>query len=107
MPSDADSILSIVSKEFDLPQSVAGNNDLSLRLAEVIEEMLQKEFYRLLNILYRLDVDEQKLKAELEKNAGVNASLIIANLIIERQLQKIKSRQQFRGDNDIAENEKW
>jgi len=44
----------------------------------------------------------------LENNNGENAATLIANLIIERQLQKIKSRQQFsQRDNDIDDEEKW
>jgi hypothetical protein len=44
----------------------------------------------------------------LEQKEGENAAGLIADLIIERQQQKIKSRQQFRQrDNDIDEDEKW
>ena len=36
-----------------------------------------------------------------------DAGKIIAALIIERQLQKIKSKQQFKQADDIPEEDKW
>ncbi|MBK8141653.1 MAG: hypothetical protein IPK57_11990 [Chitinophagaceae bacterium] len=48
------------------------------------------------------------MRALLAEKDGENAAALIADLIIERQLQKIKSRQQFRQrDNSINENDKW
>ena len=48
------------------------------------------------------------MRALLAQKDGENAATLIADLIIERQLQKIKSRQQFRQrDNSINENDKW
>ena len=69
---------------------------------------MEKDFQKLVAILYRLDVSETKLKKLLSENHHADAALLIADLMIERQVQKIKSRQQFhqRG-NDIDENEKW
>jgi len=78
------------------------------KLADKINELIQNDFQKLIAILYRLDVNEEKLKHLLRDNTGSDAGTIIADLIIERQIQKIKSRQQFRRrDNDIDENEKW
>jgi hypothetical protein len=77
-------------------------------LAARINELIQLDFQKLISILYRLDVSEKKLKTLLEESSTTDAGYIITELIIERQIQKIKSRQQFRQpDNDIDENEKW
>jgi hypothetical protein len=77
---------------------------LSLR----INELIQNDFAKLVLILYRLDVSESKLKILLKEYPDADAATIIAELIIERQLQKIKTRQTFRGDDTfIDENEKW
>ena len=55
-----------------------------------------------------MDVSETKLKQLLNENAGTNAALIITDLLIERQEQKIISRQQFRKkDEHISVEEKW
>jgi hypothetical protein len=73
-----------------------------------INQLVQKDFRKLVTLLYRVDVSEARLKYLLQLQTGQNAGNIIAQLIIERQVQKIKSRQQFRKPNeDISEEEKW
>ena len=77
-------------------------------LAEKINELINNDFQKLVLILYRMDVSETKLKQLLNENAGTNAALIITDLMIERQEQKIISRQQFRKkDENISDDEKW
>ncbi|OJU28081.1 MAG: hypothetical protein BGN92_08230 [Sphingobacteriales bacterium 41-5] len=70
--------------------------------------MLSNDFGRLVSSLYRFDVPETKLRNLLKQHPKTDAADIIAKLIIERQLQKLKSRQQYsQRDNDISEEEKW
>ena len=59
-----------------------------VRLEELINHLLNNDFEKLINILYRIDVREEKLKVLLKENADKNASSIIADLVIERQIQK-------------------
>lgn len=83
-------------------------DELRRQLAAHVNDLIINNFQKLVSVLYRLDVSESKLKHLLQESPDAEASFIIADLIIERQLQKIKSRQQFRQrDNDIDENEKW
>src|SRR5688572_28230805 len=77
------------------------------RLAIQINHLIQADFHRLLACLYRLDISELKLKQTLEENTDKDAGELIATLVVERQLQKLKTRQQFRQQNDIPEDEKW
>jgi hypothetical protein len=75
-------------------------------LAAYVNELIQSDFQTLVSLLYRIDVNEIKLKNLLKDNIEKNAGKIIAGLIIERQLQKIKSRQQFtRGGKNTSEDE--
>jgi hypothetical protein len=77
-------------------------------LADKINEMIQYDFQQLVSLLYRIDVSEKRLQQMLEENSSDDAGCIIADLLMERQLQKIRSRQQFsRRDDNIDENEKW
>lgn len=77
-------------------------------LASKINELLNQDFQKLISILYRMDINESKLRQLLRDNADTNAGLIIANMMIERQEQKIKSREQFRpGNENTGEEEKW
>jgi len=73
-----------------------------------INELIQFNFQQLVLVLYRVDVSEEKLRYLLKENDEEDAASIIADLLIERQVQKIISRKQFsKGENDIEENEKW
>ncbi|MCK9402145.1 MAG: hypothetical protein M0Q26_01970 [Chitinophagaceae bacterium] len=76
-------------------------------LAAWVNDMIQRDFTGLLNLLYRLDINEAKLRKMLDEIQNEDAGKIIAALIIERQLQKIKSKQQFRQADDIPEEDKW
>ena len=77
-------------------------------LAAGINEMINNDFSGLINLLYRFDIDEKKLRDLLSADSGKDAGIIIADLLIERQLQKEKTRKEFNKDqNEIDENEKW
>lgn len=82
--------------------------ELKEKLSVQINQMIQTDFQKLVSLLYRIDVNETRLKLLLKEYPGEDAGKIIAELIIERQLQKIKSRQQFkRRDKNISDEEKW
>jgi len=99
-------------------QTIAGYFDIKLKetdfaanknmVAARVNELIQTDFQKLISILYRLDVSEEKLKRLLKDHPGTDAGLIITELIIERQIEKIKSRREFtRRDKDIDEEDKW
>jgi hypothetical protein len=90
-------------------QKTISITELKNKLANYIHHLINNDFNKLVSILYRIDVSEQKLKLLLEGNRSEDAGMIIAELIIERQQQKLQSREQFRktGENSIDENEKW
>ncbi len=84
------------------------NGEIRRQLSVAINEMILSDFDKLVMLLYRLDINETKLRKILNENPSQDAGNMIADLIIERQLQKIKSRQQFsQRDNNISEEEKW
>lgn len=81
---------------------------LEMILAQKINELIEKDFPLLINILYRIDISEQKLKVLLKQHRDVDAAKIMSAMIIDRQIEKIKIREQFRkNENDISEDEKW
>jgi hypothetical protein len=66
-----------------------------------IEELAEKNMDKLMWLLYRVDVSERKLHATLKETPPENFAPVIADMIIERQIQKIKSRNEFGGkEND-------
>jgi hypothetical protein len=82
--------------------------ELRLHLQQIINELILADFQQLVNLLYRIDVNERKLKYLLQENVGADAAVIIADLVIERQREKIMARQQYRRpDNTINEEDRW
>jgi hypothetical protein len=78
------------------------------RLAAYLHELINHDFEKLVNLLYRLDVSEKKLKDLLNSSRGEDAGLLIAQMIIDRQLEKIKTRGQYQQrDKNISDEEKW
>ncbi|MGZ3940276.1 MAG: hypothetical protein ACXVBK_16000 [Flavisolibacter sp.] len=80
---------------------------LKRQLIVHINDLLLNDFNRLVQILYRVDVSEQKLKNLLKDNPQTDAAVIIADLLIERQDQKIKTKQSFRSNDNIASEDRW
>ena len=72
------------------------NDDLLIQqLADYINQLILVNFERLVQLLYRIDVSEAKLKYLLKENPNEDAGRIIALLIIERQIQKIKFKKEM------------
>jgi hypothetical protein len=68
---------------------------LETGLAERLNALILSDFNALLSILYRVDVNEARLRELLKANEGENAGKIMARLIIERQGQKMQTRKEF------------
>ena len=106
-PIDKLSISDKIISEINLMQQVS-NEQIRARLIDLINELIQKDFNALLQLLYRIDVDEMKIRSCLKENKNNDAASLLADLIIERQLQKIKTRQEYQSRNDANDNdEKW
>jgi len=57
-----------------------------------IEELIEKDLEKLKWILYRIDVNERKVHEALMNNAALHYPEVLADLIIERQIEKAKTR---------------
>lgn len=77
------------------------------QMAQFINELIDKDFSRLVQLLYRLDVSETKLRTVLLEHPTGDAGDMIAQLILERIAQREKNKQLFRQEGDIPEDEKW
>ena len=69
---------------------------LKKRVLPVIRQMLDNDFNSLLNLLYRIDVNEDKLKKILTFGNPENIAGDITDLILHREIQKVKTRKQYR-----------
>ncbi|PWU00521.1 MAG: hypothetical protein C5B52_08730 [Bacteroidetes bacterium] len=97
-----------ITEQFELscPERLS-MEELEQQLSLKINWLIQNNFEHLVFILYRIDVNESKLRLLLNQFSGEDSGKIIANLIIERQTQKILTRREFKQQHDIDENEKW
>jgi hypothetical protein len=82
--------------------------DLRMLLIDRINDMIVGDFTALTYLLYRVDVNEKQLRKLLEENKETFAAAIIADLVIERQLEKKKLREKYKSDSDnIPDEERW
>ncbi|WP_141719808.1 hypothetical protein [Roseivirga misakiensis] len=94
--------LALVEKDFKLEKSYLnlserteiGYDQAFLLVMRVVEDLMARDFNQLINVLYRIDVSEEKLKEALAITND-NPASIIANMIIERQLQKVETRKKY------------
>lgn len=76
-------------------------------LVNRVNELIVHDFERLISLLYRLDIPEKKISGLLAEHTQEDAAVLITDLMIDREMQKIKSRQESRRDDNIAEEDKW
>lgn len=80
---------------------------LRAALSDYVNQLINEDFDKLVSLLYRMDVSEKKIRDLLQQQEGKGSAGIIADLMIEREWQKIESRKKFKGNSDIPEDEKW
>ncbi len=82
--------------------------DLLDAISKEINFLIQQDFPKLIQLLYRIDVSEKKLRLLLGENQNAEASRIIAGMIIDRQKQKLAMKdQQSGGNSQIPDDERW
>lgn len=75
---------------------LASLEDFRKYLTEKLKFLLDEKFDTLVNILYRIDISEKKLSQLFSGNNRNSIPSVLADLIIERQLQKIKLRKLYK-----------
>jgi hypothetical protein len=72
------------------------------QLADFVNECIKSDFSRLVQLLYRIDVSEQKLKTILLANPNEDAGKLIAAIIVERLAATKKARESFSNNNNTS-----
>ena len=66
------------------------------KLARQLDHLVATDFNKLISILYRIDISQEKAIAALaEKAKEESAGQTLARLIIKRQLEKIETRKKY------------
>lgn len=89
-------LLAIISESSNKDGQSIDWEAVQQQLTVFLDEMITVDFNRVLTILYRIDVSEVKVKKVLNENLdNKSVGAILARLIVDRQKEKIKFRQQF------------
>jgi len=97
-------IIKFVEKDFSISNNyslIPSTNIDSLNgfreyLTKELRILLDEKFDTLVNILYRIDINEKKLNQLFSGKNRDYIPAVLADLIIERQLQKIKLRKLYK-----------
>ena len=83
----------------ELLEKIEDENQLLKLLTRYIQELIDTDFQYFLWMLYKIDVNENKVKETIKKNPQ-NSSEIIAKLIIERVKEKIITREKYKAEDE-------
>ena len=100
MSKDLLQIQQLISKDFSIvlktEQDSPDLDALTAWLAHEVQLIMDQDFQQFLNILYRIDISESKAR---EAFANENPPFRLAELIIEREMQKVRSRKKWSQQN--------
>ena len=83
-------------------------SEVRKKLWVLINELINKDFQALVQLLYRIDVNEKKIRQYLNEHPHEDAAGVLADLIIERQQQKMDTRKKFKTNPGAGSaEEKW
>ncbi len=93
-----------IAISFDMDEVEVTTPDAALEaireaLSRRITEMLRTNPEKLMSILYRIDVREDMVNTILNTAFPTEVPLLLANLIIERQLEKARTRELLRNSD--------
>lgn len=88
------SLTTIVSRDFEI-DDLSSESLLRERLIEAFAYLLDNDISKMMNILYRTDVDEDKLKKLLISNSELPSAEVIADAYLSRQKEKIETRKKY------------
>ncbi|MGO4877906.1 hypothetical protein ACEN2P_15005 [Pedobacter psychrotolerans] len=92
------SILKIISKDFDIEERLP-EEQLRNVLIDAFAYLIDNDFPKLIQILYKADVDQYKLKELLETVEGSSAAEVIADTYMARQKAKVETWEKYSRKN--------
>ena len=75
-----------------IPLSGLDRNTIREKLAILIAHLMQDNFERLCQAMYRLDVSETKFDQVMNEKPVEEIPYAVADLVIEREMQKVRTR---------------
>lgn len=84
------SLIKIISKDFDIRENLS-ENQLRDAMIDAFVYLIDNDFPKLIQILYKADVDQYELKKLLETVEGLSSAEVIADAYIARQMAKVET----------------
>lgn len=69
--------------------------DICGAMTEVLDWLFERDRQKLMQLLYRIDIPEQKLKNALEGNSSASVTELLSALIVRREAQKVIIRNYY------------
>jgi hypothetical protein len=91
---DLKSLTTIISRDFEI-EDLLSEALLRERLVQAFAYLLDNDISKMMNILYRTDVNEDKLKKLLISNSELPSAEVIADAYLARQKEKIETRKKY------------
>lgn len=92
--SEITSLIKIINKDFDLSDQLS-EEQLREVMINAFAYLIDDDFQRLLQILYKADVDQDKLKFALENTENTTSAAVIADAYIARQKAKVETWKKY------------
>lgn len=87
----------IVTSDRLIPVEDQSYEELKEKLASYLNHLMTTDFNKLVSILYRIDIAQEKAMSALAENDQIETvGETLARLIIHRQLEKIETRRKYR-----------
>ena len=93
-------VASLVYKTFELEEMTIKDESLFLEnlhqyLSKQIAYMLDREFEKLMQIFYRMDLNEVQVRKIIFGDSSPNVAQELATLVIKRQIQKVETWEKY------------
>lgn len=96
----SDEAYSLIAKDFQLPEIKEGFSEEKaiILLTKAISLLMDRNLERLLQVCYRIDLSENKLKQILHESAPDQVATDLAKALWERQKLKVEIRKKYSGE---------
>ncbi|KIO75497.1 hypothetical protein TH53_20260 [Pedobacter lusitanus] len=91
---DLKALSRIISNDFELEEELS-SAQLREKMIYAFSWLLDNDISKMMNILYRTDVDEERLKSLLISRSQLPSAEVIADEYIRRQMQKVETRKKY------------
>ena len=96
MNSKSISLTTFIGRDFELEDNIS-DEKLRSAMIHAFGWLLDNDIAKMMNILYRADVNEEKLKELLISKAELPSAEVIADAYLARQIQKLETWKKYSG----------